>query len=31
MADVVKRQENDVENHELTDFGHQSCNPLLDR
>ena len=29
MADVVKRQENDVENHELTDFRHQSCNQLL--
>ena len=29
MADVVKRQKNDVENHELTDFRHQSCNQLL--
>ena len=29
MADVVKRQVNDVENHELTDFRHQSCNQLL--
>ena len=29
MADVVKRQENDVENQELTDFRHQSCNQLL--
>ena len=29
MADVVKRQENDVENQKLTDFRHQSCNQLL--
>ena len=29
MADVVKGQENDVENQELTDFRHQSCNQLL--
>ena len=29
MADVVKRQENEVENHELTDCRHQSCNQLL--
>ena len=29
MADVVKRQENDDENHELTDFMHQSGNQLL--
>ena len=29
MADVVKRQENDVDNHELTDIRHQSCNQLL--
>ena len=28
MADV-KRQENEVENHELTDFRHQSFNQLL--
>ena len=31
MADVVKRQENDVENHELTDFRHESCYQLLDQ
>ena len=29
VADVVKRQENEVENHKLTDFRHQSCNQLL--